>query len=63
MHLCVFDPDSNKLFKFFKNGPYQTNLEKKKRRHLNTEKQRQRGTDGRVKTETLGNYRPRNAKD
>jgi len=38
-------------------------LKKKKRRHLNTEKQIQRGKDGLVKTETLSNYKPRNGKD
>ena len=63
MHLCVFDPYYNKFNKFLKNGPYQKNLEKKKRRHLNIEKQTQRGKDGLVKTETLSNYKPRNGKD
>ena len=63
MHLCVFDPYYNKFNKFFKNGPYQKNLGKKKRRRLNTEKQTQRGKDGLVKTETLSNFKPRNAKD
>ena len=63
MHLCVFDPYYNKFNKFLKNGPNKKNLEKKKRRHLNTEKQTQRGKDGLVKTETLSNYKPRNGKD
>lgn len=55
MHLCVFDPYYNKFNKFFKNGPYKKNLEKKKKRRerLNTEKQTQRGKDGLVKTRDL----------